>query len=109
LPRSIDDEIASGRTVVANVSRTVIAALRRAYANVVVVSVTAPMEVLAARLVARGRASDGPINARLNRSTATAQVVADIVIDNVGPAEIHAPTLLDVVSTDGSCKRGGDS
>ena len=54
LSRAIDDEIRAGRTVVANVSRTVIAAMRRAYANVVVVSITAPPNVLAERLAMRG-------------------------------------------------------
>src|ERR1700738_3742064 len=42
LPRAIDDELRAGRTVVANVSRTVIEAMRRAYAAVVVISITAP-------------------------------------------------------------------
>src|SRR5258705_9824278 len=37
LPRAIDDDIRAGRTVVANVSRTVVDAMRRAYANVTVV------------------------------------------------------------------------
>ena len=43
LPRAIDDEIRAGRTVVANVSRTVIGAMRRTYADVVVISITAPL------------------------------------------------------------------
>ena len=59
LPRAIDDEIRAGRTVVANVSRTVWHAMRHAYADVVVVSITAPPEVLAERLAARARGSDG--------------------------------------------------
>ena len=42
LPKSIEDDIRAGRTVVANVSRTVIPALRHCYLNVVVVSITAP-------------------------------------------------------------------
>ncbi|MCC8962564.1 phosphonate metabolism protein/1,5-bisphosphokinase (PRPP-forming) PhnN, partial [Bradyrhizobium sp. Pear76] len=53
LSRAINDEIRAGRTVIANVSRTVIAAARRNYANAIVVSVTAPPDVLAARLAAR--------------------------------------------------------
>jgi ribose 1,5-bisphosphokinase len=40
LRRTIDDDIGAGHTVVANVSRTVIPAMRNAYANVVVVSIT---------------------------------------------------------------------
>ena len=35
LPRAIDDDIRAGRIVIANVSRTVIDAMRRAYADVV--------------------------------------------------------------------------
>ena len=65
LTRAIDDDLRAGRTVVANVSRTVIDAVRRAYANVTVVSITAPPEILAARLAARARDSDGQIEGRL--------------------------------------------
>ena len=61
LPRAIDDDIRAGRTVVANVSRTVVEAMRRAYADVTVVSITAPPDVLAERLAARARSSDGQL------------------------------------------------
>ena len=46
LRRAIDDQLRAGRAVVANVSRTVVEAMRRAYADVVVVSITAPPEIL---------------------------------------------------------------
>lgn len=92
LPLAIDDDIRAGRCVVANISRTVIPALRAAYADVVVVSITAPPEVLAARLAARGRASDGPLGDRLKRSVATAG--ADVTIENVGAADVHAAELI---------------
>jgi ribose 1,5-bisphosphokinase len=95
LPRGIDDDIRAGRNVVANISRTVIPALRAAYDNVVVVSITAPPEVLAARLAARGRASDGPIGDRLKRSVEGA--VPDVVISNVGAADDHADELMKVI------------
>jgi ribose 1,5-bisphosphokinase len=92
LPGSIDDEIRAGRSVVANISRTVIAGLRAAYADVVVVSITAPPEVLAQRLAARGRPSDGPIGERLRRHVEGAE--PDVVIQNVGDAGGHADELV---------------
>lgn len=90
LPRAIDDEIRAGRTVVANVSRTVIAAMRRGYADVMVVSVTAPPNVLAARLAMRGRGSDGRIEHRLHRSVEDAAAAPDVTIVNISSAEYHA-------------------
>ncbi len=95
LPRAIDDDIRAGRSVVANISRTVIPALRATYANVVVVSITAPPEVLVARLTVRGRASDGPIGDRLKRSVETAG--ADVTINNVSRADTHASELIRVI------------
>src|SRR4051812_32198273 len=88
LPRAIDDELRAGRNVIANISRTMIPALRAAYDNVVVVLITAPSEVLAARLAARGRVSDGPIGERLRRSVDGAR--PDVTINNVGVAQDHA-------------------
>jgi ribose 1,5-bisphosphokinase len=94
LARSLDDDIGAGRTVVANVSRTVIAAARTNYANVVVVLITAPAEALAARIAARARASDGSIAERVGRSVAAN---ADVTITNVGPIDEHAHELLEVI------------
>jgi ribose 1,5-bisphosphokinase len=95
LPRSIEDDIRAGRTVVANVSRTVIPALRQAYANVLVVSITAPAEVLATRLAMRQRGSDGNIAERLARAVEDAEPDATIV--NVSSAEYHARQLLRII------------
>lgn len=96
LPRAMDEDIRAGRNVVANISRTVIPALRAAYKVVVVVSITAPPEVLAARLAARGRASDGPIGDRLKRSVETAG--ADVTINNVSTAKAHAVELIHAIN-----------
>jgi ribose 1,5-bisphosphokinase len=96
LPRSIDDDIRAGRTVVANVSRTVIPSLRHAYANVVVISITAPADVLAARLAMRKRGSDGNITERLTRRVEDAEPDATIV--NVSSAEYHARQLLRIIA-----------
>jgi ribose 1,5-bisphosphokinase len=97
LPRAIDDELRAGGTVVANVSRTVVAALRRAYADVVVISITAPAEILSQRLAARARGSDGEIAERLGRAVDGAAAAPDVTIDNVGSAEAHAQELLRII------------
>jgi ribose 1,5-bisphosphokinase len=97
LTRAIDDELRAGRTVVANVSRTVIDAVRRAYANVTVVSITAPPEVLAARLAARARGSDGQIEQRLGRTVDDPAVAPDLSIINIGSAEHHARELVRII------------
>ncbi len=98
LPRSIDEDIRAGRTVVANVSRTVITALRHAYANVVVVSVTAPADVLAERIAMRQRGSDGNVAERLSRKVDDADAAPDATIVNVSSAEYHARQLVRIIA-----------
>jgi ribose 1,5-bisphosphokinase len=97
LTRAIDDELRARRTVVANVSRTVIDAVRRAYANVTVVSITAPPEILQQRLAARARDSDGQIGQRLDRAIDDPAAVPDLTIVNVGDAEDHARKLVRII------------
>lgn len=97
LPRAIDDEIRAGRTVVANVSRTVIAAMRRRYADIAVVSITAPPNVLAERLAMRSRSSDGRIERRLHRTVEDAAAAPDVTIVNTGSAEYHGRQLVRII------------
>ncbi|MBS0247373.1 MAG: phosphonate metabolism protein/1,5-bisphosphokinase (PRPP-forming) PhnN [Proteobacteria bacterium] len=85
LPIGIDGAIRGGRVVVANVSRGGVDAARARYARVTSVLVTAPAELLAARLAGRQRDSDGPLSDRLKRNDAYAAFSADVVIDNSGP------------------------
>jgi ribose 1,5-bisphosphokinase len=99
LPRAIDDDVRAGRTVVANVSRTVVEAMRHAYADVTVVSITAPPDVLAERLAARGRSSDGQLQNRLRRAVDSA-ATPDFTINNVGSAERHARELVRIIRGD---------
>jgi len=93
LPRAIDDDIRAGRTVVVNVSRTVVDEARHSYADVVVVSITAPADVLAARLAMRARSSDGKIDQRLARKVDNTAAI-DVTIVNVSSAEFHARQLV---------------
>ena len=97
LSRAIDDDIRAGRTVVANVSRTVISAMRGAYADVVVVLVTAPPNVLAERIALRARGSDGRLEQRLNRTVEDASTAPDVTIVNVSSAEYHARQFVRIV------------
>jgi ribose 1,5-bisphosphokinase len=97
LSRAIDDEIRAGRTIVANVSRTVVGAMRRAYADVVVVSITAPPDVLAERIAMRRRSSDGKLDARLGRTVEDEAAAPDVTIVNTGSAEYHARQLVRVI------------
>lgn len=101
LPLDINDDIRAGRAVVANVSRTVIGALRQAYANVVVVAITAPPDVLAQRLAARARHSDGNLADRLARNVDDASANADVTILNAGSADYHSRHLVRVIRNEG--------
>jgi ribose 1,5-bisphosphokinase len=94
LSRAIDDEIRAGRTIVANVSRTVVGAMRDVYADVVVVSITAPPNVLAERIAMRARSSDGKLEARLGRTVEDAAATPDVTIVNTGSAEYHSRQLV---------------
>jgi len=67
IPDDIGTDIAAGRVVVANVSRGVIAEAARRY-PARVIEITAPPQVLAARLAARGRETSTDIAARLARN-----------------------------------------
>jgi ribose 1,5-bisphosphokinase len=96
VPVLVDGEIAADRTVVCNASRTIIAAARRRYARVAVALVTAPPEILAQRLAARGRTTDGMLQQRLER-TVDDQDIADVVIHNVESPDICAQKLVAVI------------
>ena len=96
----VDDDIRAGKTVVCNVSRAVISHLRCRYADVRVVLVTAPADVLAARLAARGRATDGAVDTRLARSAqAQSDLAPDVVIDNIGDPQNGVEKLIAVIGT----------
>ena len=68
---------------------------RRRFPPVLVVSVTAPREVLAARLAARGREAADGIRARLDRAGDYRVEGGDVVvIDNAGKIEEAGEAML---------------
>jgi ribose 1,5-bisphosphokinase len=93
IARTIDDEIAAGRVVVVNASRTIIAEARRKYQTAAVVLITAPADVLAERLAARGRDSDGDLGGRLKRASLGTEGEVELAISNVGAIEDNARKL----------------
>jgi ribose 1,5-bisphosphokinase len=97
LPIAIDAAIAAGHTVVVNVSRTVVALARKTYAAVTVVMITAPADLLAERLAARARPSDGATQSRLGRSVDASGVAPDVTISNVGNPTDHAAQLAAII------------
>jgi len=93
------NDVRAGRTVVINVSRTVIDAARRSYADVKVVSITAPPEVLAERIAMRARGSDALSGQRVGRTVAETST-PDVTILNVGRPEDHARRLVRIIRGD---------
>lgn len=70
IPGTVAGEIDAGKNVVANVSRAVIAEAAEKIPITRVILVTAPLEVLAERLAARGRENKSDILERLSRADA---------------------------------------
>ena len=78
------DQVANGRIVVCNVSRTILPDVeRRVSAKTKVVLVTAPPEVLAERINMRGR--DSAQGSRTTRNLdGPVRAIADLIIENTG-------------------------
>jgi phosphonate metabolism protein PhnN/1,5-bisphosphokinase (PRPP-forming) len=66
IPRRIEEDLAAGRVVLANLSRTVLAEAANRYRTRVLL-ITAPLALRAQRLAARGRETAADIAARLAR------------------------------------------
>lgn len=100
LPVSIDIDIGAARCVICNVSRTVLPELRRRYARVITVLVTAPPEILLARIASRARPTDGRVGDRLARSSVFVRdFTADTVIENTGTIDDGARRLYHAIES----------
>jgi ribose 1,5-bisphosphokinase len=86
LPAETLAAVQAGSVAVCNLSRSVLAEARRRFPRVAVVLVTAPPEVLAVRLTARGRESAEAVAERLRREAACDEVPSpDLVVMNDRP------------------------
>jgi len=92
----IEDDLATGRDVVASVSRRVVDGARERYRPLLrIVEITASPSVLAERLMRRGREDRAAIEARLARASALSVDGTDVLrIDNSGEVEAGVRALL---------------
>jgi ribose 1,5-bisphosphokinase len=98
VPREIEARLAAGGVVVCNVSRAMVAEVRRLYRPSLIVLVTARPETLAARLAARGRDDGASRRERLERSAvAEFAFEPDATIDNDGALGEAVARLHDIV------------
>ena len=92
---SICCEISRGRTVVANVSRSVIAIAKARFSNVTVVLVDCPQHIRERRVIGRGRENAAGVASRLQRVVDGFDTrLADIVIDNSGSVDEGAKQMI---------------
>jgi phosphonate metabolism protein PhnN/1,5-bisphosphokinase (PRPP-forming) len=94
IPADYASHLDGGRAVVANVSRTVIAAAAATFAPVRVVEVTAPPGILTARLAGRGRENGTEALSRLARDVALPDGVPVARIDNTGTLDAGIALML---------------
>jgi ribose 1,5-bisphosphokinase len=90
LPITLDDDLATGRVVIANLSRAVLPRLLTRYPNALVVEVTAEPEVLIGRLAGRGRETSDDIARRMERGAGFRLPPSTIQIDNSGDLHLAA-------------------
>ncbi|TCM76710.1 phosphonate metabolism protein/1,5-bisphosphokinase (PRPP-forming) PhnN [Rhizobium sp. BK068] len=99
IPSEIDGWLQRGDTVVANGSRAVLVDARRRYPQISIVNVTAPLGVLARRLVGRGRESLENVRQRLVRGAGHPVEGSDVIhVHNSGPLEIAGERLLEIIT-----------
>lgn len=95
IPAEVAGELARGNLVIANGSRSALHHFQTAFPRLKVINITARREVLAERLMARGRESREDVLKRLDRSTITFDGSYDVTdIDNSGTLEDAERTII---------------
>lgn len=100
IPADVFDELAQGHLVIANGSRSALYHFQSAFPRLKVINITATREVLAERLMARGRESREDVLKRLERSSLTVEGSYDVAdIDNSGTLEEAERAIISVLET----------
>ncbi|MCT4610475.1 MAG: phosphonate metabolism protein/1,5-bisphosphokinase (PRPP-forming) PhnN [Pelagimonas sp.] len=101
VPVSVCEQLDKGVDVLVNLSRTVLEEARDKFPGFVTLLLTAPAEVLAARLAGRGRESTEEIARRLERAEFTlASGLPVIEVSNDGPLEQTVVRILDALQAE---------
>jgi phosphonate metabolism protein PhnN/1,5-bisphosphokinase (PRPP-forming) len=98
VPVHMEHDLAAGRAVVVNVSRSIVPAAERRYPGLCVCVICASAAVRAARLHQRGREAGEDVAARLHRAgafTITAREMREICND--GPLAVGVRALVDII------------
>ncbi len=98
IPADVFAELARGNLVIANGSRSALHHFQAAFPRLKVINITASRDVLAERLMARGRESREDVLKRLERSSLTVQGSYDVAdIDNSGTLEEAERAIISVL------------
>lgn len=99
IPVAIEASLEAGATVVCNVSRGIVEALRRRYGRVRIVFVDAPLEVRLSRIAGRARQSEQADRGLREQALSHAQ--ADRLVWNDGDIETALAAFLEAIMADG--------
>ncbi|MGV1761527.1 phosphonate metabolism protein/1,5-bisphosphokinase (PRPP-forming) PhnN [Rhizobium sp. A22-96] len=100
IPADVFDELARGNLVIANGSRSALHHFEAAFPRLKIINITATREVLAERLIARGRENREDVLKRLERSALTVQGSYDVTdIDNSGTLEEAEQAIISALET----------
>ncbi|MEM6712797.1 MAG: phosphonate metabolism protein/1,5-bisphosphokinase (PRPP-forming) PhnN [Pseudomonadota bacterium] len=98
IPKSVGADLQQGRDVLANLSRSKLGEANAMFSRFVTLSIAADADVLAARLIARGRESDEDQAKRLARASfAMPDDVPVVTVNNSGRLEDTVAACLDVL------------
>jgi ribose 1,5-bisphosphokinase len=98
IPAAETQALAHGVVVVANASREAAPAIKAAFPRSMIIHITASVETLRARLLARGREDADSVDLRLARSLMLEQgFAADIRIENNGALETAAKQFVETL------------
>ena len=100
VPADIAARLERGQQVVINVSRAILDEARRQFSPLVVVSITAPSEVIEQRLMARGRETASEIADRIARAAAYDVTGPDVVLlSNDASLDAGVSKLVEILET----------